>query len=529
MNTKTKTVIMCVACGLCLALAAGLLCGFFAVSGTVRRGKTYEVSAAIREGQTIYVPRGDSGYRYGPTMMYNENGTLEAWFSSLPEGAQYAHCWDVLTYRSTSDYGEHWTDEYVSIAPLDGTEEAFSVCDPAVIFMDGWYYMFYTSTIEAEGRYNNVYAARAVSPDSVWERWNGNGWGGNVVKPVVTYGSNALHYGIGEPSVVIVDGKLYLYYTYKGMLGNGRVVNQTRLTIGDANENFPLTLREYGVVVGDKESDEDSLDVKYADDYGIFIGVTTDKRMSYRSRIKMYYSYDGKNFKEAEVEDSAAKKYLHNIGITGDGQGHIDLSKPQFVCYAYSEGGFAWGKWNTEFQQITFSIKEVFDADKAANRRVTIDPGFEGGKAPPAWAMSEASQYRSAYEGIDGDRSTFYSSVGHNVTGINEYHLGKWYNESLAVKNARSSAKAMVIAPRLDNGNGVFGFPKAFSLQYSNDGVIWRTISSYDDYTVSSDAPITFSFGKKIKAKYFRILATELGQDEFGTYILQISEISLKK
>ncbi len=528
MSAKTKTLVMWICCALCLAVATGLLCGFFAVNGRIKRGRTYTVSATVHEGTTVYVPKSGGGYRYGPTMMYNESGVLEAWFSSLPESPQYSYCWDVLTYRSTSDYGEHWSNEYVSIAPLNGTEEAFSVCDPAVIFMDGFYYMFYTSTIEGQGRYNNVYCARSVSPDGDWQRWNGSGWGGTVVKPVVVYGSDAEHYGIGEPSVVIVDGKLYLYYTYKGVLGNGQTVNQTRLTIGEANENFPLTLSEYGVVVGDKPSDEDSLDVKYAEDYNVFIGVTTDKRMSYRSRIKMYWSYDGKNFKEAEVNDTAAKKYSHNIGITGDGSGHIKLDEPQFICYAYSEGGFSWGNWNTEFQQITFSVKEIYDSDKAANRRITREPDFEGGKAPPAWAMTEASAYRTAYDAIDGDRTTFYSSVGHNVTGINDYQSGRWYNESLAIKS-NGSARAMIISPRLNNGNGVYGFPKAFSIQCSDDGVIWRTVKSYSDYTVENDSPVTFSFGKKVKAKYFRILATELSQDEFGTYILQISEIKLKK
>ena len=271
-------------------------------------------------------------------MMFNESGTLEAWFSSPSENSTAA--WDVLTYRSTADYGKTWSEEIISITPMQGTEETFSVCDPSVIFMDGYYYMFYTSTIESEGRYNNIYCARSVSPDGQWDRWSGEGWGGNIVKPIVVYGSNAEYYGIGEPSVLIKDGEIYIYYTYKGMLGNGQVVNQTRLTIGKATEDFPLHLREYGVVVGDKDSDEDSLDVKYSPEYDVFIGVTTANRMSYRSVIKMYYSYDGKNFKEGEVDNTAAMAYAHNIGITGDGQGHIDLDSPQYVSYAYSEDGF---------------------------------------------------------------------------------------------------------------------------------------------------------------------------------------------
>lgn len=524
MKTKRKLILIWSAFVLCLLLTIGFLTGFFVLSAKTERGRSYEVKATLVEGNTIYRPEGTWGYRYGPTMMYKDENTLEAWFSSPSENTESG--WDMLTYRSTDDFGKTWTNEYVSIAPLAGTEEALSVCDPGVLFMDGYYYMFYTSTIELEGRYNNVYCARATAPDAEWERWNGNGWGGEIVKAIVTYGSNAEHYGIGEPSVLVKDEQIYIYYTYKGMLPNGQIVNQTRLTIGDATENFPLTLKEYGVVVGDKEADEDSLDVKYSPEYGIFIGLTTEKRMSYRSAIKMYYSYDGKNFKEGEVDNTAAMAYSHNIGISGDGLGHIDFNKPQFVSYAYSEDGFVWGSWATEFQQITFTLTEVFDEDKANGTRLATDPGFADGIVPNAWALSTSSEYRTALEAVDGDRNTFYSSVAHNVTGINEWQLGKWYREALAVP-AKRGAKGMRISPRLANGGEVYGFPRSFLLQSSQDGVIWETISEYSDYKPVNDEPITFSFGKRVKANYFRIYATELGEDEFGSYIMQISEIEL--
>lgn len=528
MKPLIKTVISWVALGLCLILSAGLIVGAVIKDNYVKRGKTYEISAKISEGDTIYTPATDWGYRYGPTMMYNEAGTLQAWFSTPPEGGQYSPAWDVLTFRETSDYGKNWTDEYVSVAPLANSEEMLSVCDPGVIYMNGYYYMFYTSTIELLGRYNNVYCARSVSPDGTWERWNGNGWGGNESVPVVVYGSQYEHYGIGEPSVVIVGDKLYIYYTYKGPLTNGQVVNQTRLTIADAVENFPLTMKEYGVVIGGKAADEDSLDVKYIDGYDIFIGITTDKRMSYRSRIKMYYSYDGKNFREAEVDDASAKAYLHNIGITGDGRGHIDLSKPQFVAYAYGDGGLNWGRWNTEFQQITFTVKEVFDKDKADGTRLTPEPDFADGVVPYAWGLSEASEYRSALEALDGDPLTFYSSIAHSIASpLSKWHDGMHFHEMLAITSQKKSAKAMVITPRT-NGDDVYGFPKAFKIQSSNDGVLWTTISEYSDYTPKNGDPITFSFGKTVKAKFFRIYATELGADEFDAYILQIAEIALK-
>ena len=73
-------------------------------------------------------------------------------------------------------------------------------------------------------------------------------------------------------------------------------------------------------------------------------------------------------------------------------------------------------------------------------------------------------------------------------------------------------------------------FPVDFRFQYSDNGIIFYDIegASYTNYSISSSEPITFKFGKKVTAKYVRLLATKLSKDSFGTYALEIAEMSVK-
>lgn len=487
----------------------------------------FMVEAEIGEGQTIYDP-GDAswGYRYGPSLLYNEDGILEGWFSGPPD---YSGAWDVLYYRTSADYGVTWSEEVVGVEPIKGSREEYSCCDPGFLKMNGYYYALYTSTIQEGGKTNDVYGARSTSPIGPWEKWNGNGWGGDDPQPIVQYCSHYDHYGIGEPSAVVVDGKIYLYYTYKGPLGNGQVVNQTRVQIGDATaENWPLTLEEKGVCVGNKNAEEDSLDVKYIPDYNLWVGVTTCKRFSKQSYIQIYQSFDGIQFYEAyAVNDDAAQKRLHNIGMTGDGLGHIDLSVPQYVSYAYAKSGLDWGKWSTEINRIHWKITEIKNLVEVMGDTVSTEPGFEGGVSPAIWALTESSDQRTAAKANDGRADTFYSSIMHTglSSSVNVYHSGKYYVESLAMTAWEGYATGVTLTPRED----LYCFPETFRFQYSNDGVIWYDVpgQSYTNYSVLSSEPIQFRFDRKIEAFYFRVLATELSADQFGSYALQIAEMSL--
>ncbi len=487
----------------------------------------FMVEVTVDPGHTIYEPEGSWGYRYGPSLMYNDDGVLEGWFSGPPATGRE---WDDLFYWTSADYGQTWGEEQVGVKPIAGTREEYSACDPTVFKYGGYYYALYSSTIESMGRYNDVYGSRSTSPTGPWEKWDGEAWVPEAEadpQPIVFYGSNAEFYGIGEPSAVILGDHIYLYYSYNGILPNGAEVHQTRVAIGDiTREDWPNTLEYKGVAVGEKDSEEDSLDVKYIDGYDMFLGVTTRKRFSTQSSIQFYQSFDGITFYEIySCDDSNAELRLHNIGMTGDEQGHIDLSVPQYVSYAYATDGLNWGFWNTAINRIHIKITQIVNLKEVLGETVTIEGTFPDGQAPAIWGLSTSSDTRTAEKALDGNPISFYSSMIH--TGVdsssNKYHSGKYFAEALAMTAPSGSASGIKLTPRED----LYCFPSKFVLQYSDDGINWTDIRTYSDYAVTDSTEKVFEFGETIEAKYFRVYALELTADQFGSYALQIAEMAL--
>ena len=478
-------------------------------------------------------PANGSGYRYGPAIIKNENGIYEALFSTSPSeyrgvipdlgnGAA-----DIFTYRTSSDGGKTWSNEVVSLIPTDGSLDTFSVCDPGLIKYGDWYYVTYTSTFDATaaGVYNHVFAARTKTPAEYksWQKWNGNGWsdyGSLDIKPIISYYGSSQYYGIGEPSMVIVEGKLYIYYTFVGNFNNGNYAKQTRLTIGSIEgENWPLSLQEYGVVMDNKDGSEDALNVKYVDELDMFISLNTYARMTRSSRVKFMISKDGLDFTEVNVDSSKTIPRLHNAGISGDQYGHLSLKSDLFVLYAYAANSKDWGRWSTAVQFFDVEVINYINLDRVFYKNVQDK---EVDKNIDAWALSNVNEYDSEVENwysadkvVDNDINTYYYSTIHTLS---------YYNEALAIRTNKSKVKGVIITPT-ENGTC---FPVKFKLQYSNDSSLWYDIEGMNfDYSadqVNSSEAITFNFNSSIKAKYIRILASELSE-YLDLYAMQIAEM----
>ena len=69
-------------------------------------GLTLHVPVA-GEGLTIYTTTGNYKYRYGPSIIMNSEGTIDAWFSAPGHNGKA----DEFTWRRTSDGGQTWTSE----------------------------------------------------------------------------------------------------------------------------------------------------------------------------------------------------------------------------------------------------------------------------------------------------------------------------------------------------------------------------------------------------------------------------------
>jgi len=278
--------------------------------------------------------------------------------------------WDVTRYKNSTDGGHTWSQESIVMKPSPGTKDAMSVCDPGAIKIGAYYYIGYTSTIDTRGTDNDLYICRSTSPSGPYEKWNGTGWGG-APQPMITYTDSPDSFGSGEPSFVLKDGTIYIYYSWNNQTGSSTRV----ATALSSNANWPGSLTQKGTALT-KDGGSDHLDVKYIDAYGKFFGVCTANRLTATSYVALYESVDGITFvpsKTASLTQNI-KAYCHNAGISGDQSGHIDLTKNNFIAYAY---GPNWANWNTFLNPITFSKYSGADVyaihmDAGSNTQISI-------------------------------------------------------------------------------------------------------------------------------------------------------------
>ncbi len=292
------------------------------------------------------------GYRYGCTYLYNEDGSVDAYFACV---GTVSGEWDWISYRHSPDGGATWENEKVVLTPTQDSMDHYSNCDPGVVYFNGYYYLGYTSTLNSSGYCNNLFVARSENPDGPFEKWNGSGWGGPDCQPIVYFDENWESWGIGEPSFVELNGTLYLYYTCTAPSGSYTMA----ATADAANENWPATLQFHGMACS--KGSDDSLDIKYVEEWGKFIGVCTSDRMSASSCLAVYESNDGLTFEPVDYVKEGTYRYLHNAGISSRPNGHIRLSEDAdrlCVIYAYGEG---WGVWNTRVQPVTLTLSSGND------------------------------------------------------------------------------------------------------------------------------------------------------------------------
>ena len=261
---------------------------------------------------------------------------------------------DRFAYFHSTDGGATWSKERDVLFPTEGSEDHFSVCDPGVAFFGGWYYIGYTSAPSAYGGYyNHCYVARSRTPVGPWYKWNGSGWGGEPAKVIAFNGSTSA-WGAGEPSIVVKDDTIYFYYTW--IDSAGAWLPTTRLATAPVCDDWPAHLAEQGTVIDKvRLKDADSCDIKYIEDYGLFYAFHTYNRYIPSSAIAVWSSPDGRNFTYQGDMTGDLRPGLGNMGVSGDGMGHIRLRYPQFVSYSYATSGGR-ASWNTRFSPMIFGL-----------------------------------------------------------------------------------------------------------------------------------------------------------------------------
>ena len=159
-------------------------------------------------------------YVYAPSIIYSQ-GAYHSYYCSTPSGGSVKGGMDFIRYSSSANL-VNWTAPSLMLQPSNLDSER-SACDPSVVRFnagDGlYYYMFYSGN--AKGVQTVNFVARSVSPTGPFLKYTDRGtWEQAPRDPhVITYpfyaggedGSGI--YGAGEPSVVVRDGALYMWYT----------------------------------------------------------------------------------------------------------------------------------------------------------------------------------------------------------------------------------------------------------------------------------------------------------------------------
>lgn len=334
-------------------------------------------------------------YRYGPSMIINDDGSLDCWLAgTLGYGGEA----DVGVYRRSYDNGITWTPDVAAMRPTVASEDWHWTCDPGVIKIGDYYYITYTSVLWPGGVDNNLFVGRTKDPAGTCiEKWGVDGWGSEP-RPIVAFDGLKGQWGAGEGSMVVVGDTLYLYVTWCDDIFSTRVY-----TADATSENWPETLKYRGIAYRHDGLGEDSADFKYVDAYKCFVSVAAGNRFSDDCYIHVNVSYDGIYYRSEvrlkhKTANSDIETGMHNMGISGDATGHIDIfNKQQFIGYAYSPDGSSWGVWGLRFAPIQFIGSDNYSTPENVISRRTSDTGLKDTvNAPEVCGIRLDGPYKSA-------------------------------------------------------------------------------------------------------------------------------------
>ncbi|WP_409345574.1 discoidin domain-containing protein [Paenibacillus sp. MBLB4367] len=549
------------------------------------------VTGSTSSGWNVYDPTSESGtanYRYGPSMILNADDSIDMWTCSPGTGST---AWDYIRYKRSPDNGVTWGAESVVLAPTPGSSDSLSTCDPGVVKFGGYYYMGYTSTLNTYGTDNDIYVARSASPGGPYEKWNGSGWGGNPQPFIVFDDAPVDTYGAGEPSLVVKDSTLYIYYTWMTRdSSTGKPVNQTRVrTASTANANWPGATTYQGVAIQRDVDGDDSTDHKYVPSMNKFIAMGTAKRFGPFAYVKLYESADGLSYKPATLPKNFINTFAHNGGITGDEKGHFDTAKNNRIAYAY---GTQWGYWYTAMNPISLTDSNlpavpIVKAVLQGNGQVQLHfrtTGIAGetykikyGTASGTYTTTVPGVTSSPYTitGLTNGTPYYFAVASSSASGdsANSAQVSATpLNLSVSPRSAVTSSsqlsgweasKAIDADPSttwsstghsnnmsaewitVDTGSNrmvkrvtltarqpsEFGYPNKFKIQVSTDNANWVD-AAYDNgqYRLESPARNVYDFNEPLYGRYVRILASQLNPDQNQPYVyyMQLGDIRIE-
>ena len=102
----------------------------------------------IDDGFDVFAPlAGYWGYRYGPSILFYPDGTMDAWFATPGTSGE----WDWFTYKHSDDRGATWSNEIVVLQPTP-IQWITIQCDPGLIYFDDGVTLLYISNVSTQQR-----------------------------------------------------------------------------------------------------------------------------------------------------------------------------------------------------------------------------------------------------------------------------------------------------------------------------------------------------------------------------------------
>lgn len=200
---------------------------------------------------------------------------------------------------------------------------------------------------------------------------------------------------------------LYIYVNWISDSGQS-----TRVYTADAaSENWPSTMVYRGEAISGRPGD--SLDVKYIEDYGKFVGVCVSDRMSEDSKLTFYQSDDGLRFVLCSELSEGTAAGAHNSGFSGRPNGHIRLSDGVYIGYAYGSGQASWGSWATRIQRAIFTLSDSIGYAVSEGGQTFQDEGLYHPDPEPYTMGFYGEDVRLL---LDGDPSVI------NLLTVDRYH-----------------------------------------------------------------------------------------------------------
>jgi hypothetical protein len=268
-------------------------------------------------------------YAYAPAIVFAE----ELWYAYYCSNGTGNDDWDHLRYSTSSD-GTHWSHSREILRTSDPIDER-ATCDPSVVRYDAgdgeYYYLFYTGNRRDVQSVNFV--ARSTSPSGPFLKLTKRGtWESNpsdpkiILSPIHPAPDNRNWYGLGEPSVIAKDSKLYQWYTDTTSEYPTNRVAKVYFSISRDPTNWPPG-HATNVFAG-------SVDVKYDPLTRQFILFEVSNQHARETYLAVRTSKDGITWSDPAtvIPAGSMPAFTHNVGVASSATGNLDRD---FIMVAY--------------------------------------------------------------------------------------------------------------------------------------------------------------------------------------------------